>query len=82
MPSCRYIFQHGYNLSLVDLVDRIATPHVKKYLSDMTFKPLNTFPSPKDYAEILDSCAHPLSSSHLACVCHLAFVVSILLDKF
>lgn len=50
----RYLFQHGYNLSLVDLVDKIATPHVKKYLSDMTFKSLNDYPTPKDYAQILD----------------------------
>ena len=59
--SCRYLFQHGYNLSLVDLVDKIATPHVKKYLSDMTFKPLNVFPSPRDYADILDNRALPSS---------------------
>ena len=50
----RYLFQHCYNLSLVDLVDKIATPHVKKYLSDMTFKSLNEYPTPKDYAQILD----------------------------
>ncbi|CAK0784780.1 hypothetical protein CVIRNUC_007984 [Coccomyxa viridis] len=51
----RYLYQHEYNLSLVDLVDRIATPHVKKYLEAMTFKSLNDYPTPKDYAEILDS---------------------------
>ena len=55
----RYLFQHGYNLSLVELVDKIATPHVKKYLSDMTFKSLNDYPRPKDYAQILDECEVP-----------------------
>ena len=54
--ACRYLYQHGYNLSLVDLVNRIATPHVKTYLEAMTLKSLNDYPSPKDYAEILDSC--------------------------
>ena len=37
-------------------MDKIATPHVKKYLEAMTFKSLNDYPTPKDYAEILDSC--------------------------
>ena len=40
----------------MELVDKIATPHVKKYLEAMTFKSLTDYPSPKDYAEILDSC--------------------------
>ena len=60
--ACRYLYQHEYNLSLVDLVDRIATPHVKKYLEAMTFKSLNAYPTPKDYAEILDSCEVPLAA--------------------
>ena len=29
---------------------------MKKYLEAMTFKSLNDYPTPKDYAEILDSC--------------------------
>ena len=57
--SCRYIFQHGYNLSLVELVDKIATPHVKNYLTKMTFKSLTAYPTPKDYTEILDMRALP-----------------------
>ena len=43
----------------MELVDKIATPHVKKYLTDMTFKSLNAYPTPKDYTEILDMRALP-----------------------
>ena len=49
-------------------MDRIATPHVKKYLEAMTFKSLNDYPTPKDYAEILDSCEVLLAARTSPCL--------------
>ncbi|CAL8463001.1 g2535 [Coccomyxa elongata] len=46
----RYLFQHGYNISLVDLVDKIATPIVKDIMITRTYKKLDSYPTPADYA--------------------------------
>jgi hypothetical protein len=51
--GCRYLFQHEYNISLVELVDKIASPLVKKSLMAWTYKKLDSFPSPADYVEAL-----------------------------
>ena len=50
---CRYVYQHGYNLSLAELVDKIASPSVKKSMTEWTYKKLDSFPTPMDYAESL-----------------------------
>ena len=52
-PVCRYVYQHGYNLSLAELVDKIASPTVRKSLIEWTYKKLDSFPTPIDYAESL-----------------------------
>ncbi|CAK0787711.1 hypothetical protein CVIRNUC_010933 [Coccomyxa viridis] len=49
----RYVYQHGYNLSLAELVDKIASPTVRKSLIEWTYKKLDSFPTPIDYAESL-----------------------------
>ena len=56
---CRYMYTHGYNISLVDMVDRIASPLVKKFLTALTYRKLDTFPTPADYARALGVCAPP-----------------------
>ena len=48
---CRYVYQHGYNLSLAELVDKIASPTVRKSMIEWTYKKLDSFPTPIDYAE-------------------------------
>lgn len=50
------MFQHSYNLSLVDLVDKIASPLVKEAMIQRTYKKLDAYPTPADYAMALDDC--------------------------
>ena len=66
----RYVYQHGYNLSLAELVDKIASPTVRRSMLEWTYKKLDSFPTPMDYAEALatgDSQA--LCGLALACHC-------------
>ncbi len=49
----RYVYQHGYNLSLAELVDRIASPTVRSSMLEWTYKKLDSFPTPIDYAKAL-----------------------------
>ena len=65
MCYCRYLFVHGYNVSLVDLVDKIASPMVKESMIARTYKKLDSYPTPADYALALDICA-PLHCDILA----------------
>ncbi len=60
--DCRYLFQHGYNISLVDLVDKIATPIVKDVMITRTYKKLDSYPTPADYALVMNTCMLPLRS--------------------
>lgn len=53
---CRYLFQHGYNISLVEVVDKIASPLVKNSYVEWTYKKLDEFPTPADYALALTTC--------------------------
>ena len=50
------MYTHGYNISLVDMVDKIASPLVKKFLTALTYRKLDTFPTPVDYARALGVC--------------------------
>jgi hypothetical protein len=52
------MYTHGYNISLVDMVDKIASPLVKKFLTDITYKKLDSYPTPADYAHAVSTCAH------------------------
>ena len=49
----RYVYQHGYNLSLAELVDKIASPTVRSSMLEWTYKKLDSFPTPIDYAKAL-----------------------------
>ncbi|EIE27340.1 amidase signature enzyme [Coccomyxa subellipsoidea C-169] len=51
----RYLFQHGYNISLVELVDKIASPMVKDAMIQRTYKKLDSYPTPADYTLALDT---------------------------
>ncbi|CAL5224479.1 g7172 [Coccomyxa viridis] len=51
----RYVYQHGYNLSMPELVDKIASPTVKASMTEWTYKKLDSFPTPTDYANALAS---------------------------
>ena len=57
---CRYMYQHGYNISLVDMVDRVASPLVKQFLTSITYKKLDVWPTPADYAHAVSVSATPL----------------------
>ena len=61
---CRYLYTHGYNLSVVELVDKIASPPVKKALLHRTYKKLDSWPTPADYAHALQHSARP-GQTHL-----------------
>ena len=49
----RYVYQHGYNLSLAELVNKIASPTVRRSMLEWTYKKLDSFPTPIDYAKAL-----------------------------
>ena len=51
----RYVYQHGYNLSMPELVDKIASPTVRASMMEWTYKKLDSFPTPIDYADALAS---------------------------
>ena len=59
--ACRYVYQHGYNLSMPELVDRIASPTVKASMLEWTYKKLDSFPTPLDYANALASGDHAMA---------------------
>ena len=65
---CRYVYQHGYNLSLAELVDKIASPTVRKSMIEWTYKKLDSFPTPIDYAEGLATGTTEAHSYPPACV--------------
>lgn len=50
---CRYIFTHGYDLSYGEAIRSIASPPVKQLLDDYSYKPLDAWPTPQDYAHML-----------------------------
>ena len=58
--ACRYVYQHGYNLSMPELVDKIASPTVKASMLEWTYKKLDSFPTPLDYANALASGDHAM----------------------
>lgn len=45
----RYLYQHGYNISMVDLVDKMASSFLKKGMSSRLKKKLDSYPTPADY---------------------------------
>lgn len=54
----RYMYQHGYNISLVELVDKIADPPVKASMTEYMYKKLDSFPTPTDVAKALSTCKY------------------------
>jgi hypothetical protein len=60
MLACvhRYLYTHGLDMSLVDMVDQVATPLVNDVLTALTHRKLDTWPTPADYAHAVSTCAH------------------------
>lgn len=56
--ACRYMYTHGHNISLVDLVDKIASPLVKEAMLHRTYKKLDSWPTPADYTKAINTCEH------------------------
>lgn len=46
---CRYLATHGYNISMVHLVDQIASPYPKKLFEARTSAALDEWPTPTEY---------------------------------
>lgn len=46
---CRYLATHGYNISMVHLVDQIASPYPKKLFKARTTAALDEWPTPTEY---------------------------------
>lgn len=46
---CRYLATHGYNISMVHLVDQIASPFPKKLFEARTSAALDEWPTPTEY---------------------------------
>ncbi len=53
----RYVYQHGYNISMVDLVDKMASPMLKKGMTSRLKKKLDSYPTPADYTLAINTCA-------------------------
>ena len=60
MLACRYMYTHGYNISVPHLVDMIASPLVKKAMLHRTYKTLDSWPTPADYTHALQHSARCL----------------------
>ena len=46
---CRYLSTHRYNISLMHLVDQIASPYPKALMEQRTSLNLDAWPTPADY---------------------------------
>lgn len=46
---CRYLSTHRYNISLMHLVDQIASPYPKALMEQRTSINLDAWPTPQDY---------------------------------
>lgn len=46
---CRYLSTHRYNISLMHLVDQIASPYPKALMEQRTSLNLDAWPTPSDY---------------------------------
>ncbi len=57
------MYTHGYNISLVDLVDRIDSPLVKEAMLHRTYKKLDSWPTPADYTKAINNCEQALVSA-------------------
>lgn len=55
----RYLYQHTYNITLVEMVDKISNPPVKAFMTEWMNKKLDSFPTPADYAKALSICKQP-----------------------
>ena len=47
--TCRYLSTHKYNISLMHLVDQIASPYPKALMEQRTSLDLDAWPTPADY---------------------------------
>ena len=56
--ACRYMYTHGYNISIPHLVDKIASPLVKKAMEHRAYKTLDSWPTPADYTHALQHSEH------------------------
>lgn len=50
---CRYLYQHRYNLTLTELIERIDSPLVKSSMEGWAYRDLEDWPSPQDYLHML-----------------------------
>ena len=50
---CRYLAYHQSNISLPELIDKMASPLAKASLAEWTFKELEEWPTPQDYLYML-----------------------------
>ncbi len=64
MSPCahRYVYQHGYNISMVDLVDKMASPMLKKGMSSRLKKKLDSYPTPADYTKVINTCTSDITA--------------------
>ena len=50
---CRYLAYHQSNISLPELIDKMASPLAKASMAEWTFKELEEWPTPQDYLYML-----------------------------
>lgn len=61
------MYQHGYNISLVEMVDKISNPLVKASMTEWMYKALDAFPTPADYVKALSTCESVQSHTFTSC---------------
>ena len=49
----RYLYQHRYNFTLPDLIDRIDSPLVRESMEEWTFGDLSRWPTPQEYLHMI-----------------------------
>ena len=49
----RYLYQHRYNITLTELIDRIDSPLIKASMEGWAYRDLEDWPSPQQYLYML-----------------------------
>lgn len=51
---CRYLYQHGYDLTLNELVDQISAPIIRKILLNAMHTSVDSSPTPAEYFHMIN----------------------------
>ena len=65
---CRYLWQHRYNLTLSDLIDKIDSPIIKTSMEGWAYRDLEDWPNPQQYLYMLATGDRLVTMSTKPCI--------------